>query len=93
MRQDGGTATGSSLVWPPLPEPVEGAYVRQDGGTATGASSAVSPLPEPVEVRGGSGEIAVQPQVQVQFDVRSLSLSKGAVVKRDDGTATGSSCA
>ena len=39
----------------------------------------VPPLPEPVEVRDVSGEIAVQPQVQVQLYARTQSQSKGAL--------------
>ena len=38
----------------------------------------IHPLPpEPVEVCGVCGKMAVQPPCQVQFDVRSLSQSKG----------------
>ena len=79
------------LSVPPLPEPVEGAYVQRDCGTVTGASSVWPPHPEPVEVRGVCGKMAVQSPVQVQLCLHPLRQSKCACVQCDGGTVTGSS--
>ena len=78
------------LSVPPLPEPVEGAYVKQDGGTATGASSVWHPLPEPVEVRVCAARLRYSHRCKLSVP-RPLSQSKCAYVRRDGGTVTVSS--